>query len=195
MSPAISESYPTIAGNFCIESTELEGAFLITPKVYKDRRGHLFERYNRRMFTEAGIDIEFVQDNQTESCRGTLRGMHYQVPPCAQAKLVYVVQGKIFDVIVDIRTESVTYGRWKGVTLSGENKTMLFVPTGFAHGFCVLSASAVVEYKCSDFYNPEAERGFRWDDPSLSIDWPVKDPILSAKDRNASTFAELGSEF
>lgn len=194
MSPAISGVHPREIGNFCIEQTELEGAVLITPKVYEDRRGHLFERYNRRMFTEAGIDVEFVQDNQSESCRGTLRGMHYQAPPFAQAKLVYVVYGKIFDVIVDIRTESVTYGRWKGVTLSGENKTMLFVPAGFAHGFCVLSAHAVVQYKCSEFYNPGAERSFRWDDPSLSIGWPVKDPILSAKDRKAPSFAELETE-
>lgn len=175
--------------------TTLEGVFLVEPRVFEDRRGFFFECFNRKRFREAGIDVDFVQDNHSESRRHTLRGLHYQAPPHAQDKLVRAVRGEVFDVVVDIRSSSPTFGQWAGFTLSAENRTMLFVPKGFAHGFCVTSDTAEIVYKCSDFYAPKAGRGIRWDDPDLAISWPVTSPILSEKDQNNPAFADLPGVF
>lgn len=165
-----------------IIKTSLEGALLIEPRVFGDKRGFFLESYNKRKFSEAGIDIDFVQDNHSGSSRGTLRGLHYQINP-GQDKLVRVTSGEVFDVIVDIRKNSPTFGKWESFILSSENRKMLFVPRGFAHGFCVMSESADFLYKCSEFYSPEDERGILWSDPELAIPWPSDSPILSEKDR------------
>ncbi|NLD72317.1 MAG: dTDP-4-dehydrorhamnose 3,5-epimerase, partial [Chloroflexi bacterium] len=152
------------------------------------------ESYNQQRYAEHGIDVAFVQDNHSRSARGTLRGLHYQAPP-GQAKLVRVVAGEVFDVAVDIRRGSPTYGRWVGVTLSAENHRQLYVPTGFAHGFCVVSESADFLYKVTSYYAPAEERGIAWDDPALGIEWPVQDPILSDRDRHHPPLAEAPREY
>lgn len=172
--------------------TSLPGVLLLEPRVFPDTRGFFLESYNRQAFAEAGITCDFVQDNHSRSCRHTLRGMHYQLPPRAQDKLVRVLAGEIYDVTVDLRPDSPTRGRWEGFRLSAENFRMLFVPKGFAHGFCVLSESADLFYKCSDFYAPELQGGFRWDDPAVGITWPVAGPILSDRDRAHPPLATPG---
>jgi dTDP-4-dehydrorhamnose 3,5-epimerase len=177
-----------------VEATSLEGVLLLEPRVFADARGFFFESYNQREFAAAGIPTVFVQDNHSKSCRRTLRGLHYQVPPHAQAKLVHVVAGEIFDAVVDLRPASPTFGRGEGFTLSAENHRMLYVPTGFAHGFCVTSETAEVLYKCSDFYAPEHERALIWNDPEVGVAWPVPDPLLSDRDRRGRSFAELRRE-
>ena len=161
--------------------TQLEGVVLIEPRVFEDARGFFMETYVAGRFKENGIDVEFVQDNHAKSSRGVLRGMHYQIRH-GQAKLVRVIQGEVFDVAVDVRPGSRTFGRWVGYTLSAENKRQLYVPAGFAHGYCVLSDTAEFVYKCSDYYHPEDEGGLIWNDPEVGIDWPITDPILSDKD-------------
>ena len=175
--------------------TNLPGVLLVEPRVWTDERGFFFESYNRRDFREAGIDVEFVQDNQSRSRRDTIRGLHYQEPPHAQDKLVRTVTGKVYDVVVDLRLDSPAYGQWQAFTLSAANHLMLFVPSGFAHGFCVLSESADVLYKCSALYAAEASRGLRWDDETLAIDWPVESPILSDQDWRHPAFLDLHSPF
>ncbi len=167
-----------------IESTALPGVLLIEPDVFGDARGFFLETWNRRRYRDAGLDREFVQDNMSLSRKGILRGLHFQNPN-PQGKLVQVLQGEVFDVAVDIRVGSPTFGRWFGALLSGENHHQLYVPEGFAHGFCVLSETALFSYKCTDFYNPGAEYSLRWDDPDLGITWPIENPILSAKDQSA----------
>lgn len=169
----------------------LAGVYLLEPTVFGDERGFFLEFYNARSFARLGIDRNFVQDNHSRSRRGVLRGLHYQLHH-PQAKLLRVVQGEIFDVAVDIRRGSPTFGQWQGEILSAENKRMLFVPEGFAHGFYVLSETADINYKCSDFYDPDDERGVAWDDSELAIDWPLKGevPTLSARDQR---FLPLGS--
>jgi dTDP-4-dehydrorhamnose 3,5-epimerase len=162
-------------------STELEGVLILEPEVFGDHRGFFLESYQQQRYCEAGIDAVFVQDNISFSVKGTLRGLHYQYPH-AQAKLVQALQGEIFDVAVDIRKGSPTFGRWAGAVLSSENRRQLYVPEGFAHGFCVLSESALFMYKCSDYYSPRDEGGLLWNDTDLGIDWPVRDPILSPRD-------------
>lgn len=163
--------------------TEIEGVCLIEPVVHGDHRGFFMESYHRGRFAEIGIDCEFVQDNHSRSRRGVLRGLHFQLGR-PQAKLVRATRGRVFDVVVDIRRSSPTFGRWVGAELSEENRQMLFAPAGLAHGFLVLSEIAEFQYKCSDFYAPEEERGIRWDDPTLAIDWPLagSTPILSDRD-------------
>ena len=163
------------------EPTSLPGVLLFTPDVFKDPRGFFLETYNRRKYVEAGLDRVFVQDNYSNSCRGTLRGLHYQLQH-PQAKLVSVVWGKIFDVAVDIRLGSPMFGQWVGQILSDENRCQLYIPEGFAHGFCVLSDKADVMYKCTDLYVAEDDRGVSWCDPAISIRWPVSEPLLSKKD-------------
>ncbi|MDM8541807.1 dTDP-4-dehydrorhamnose 3,5-epimerase [Desulfococcaceae bacterium HSG9] len=169
-----------------VEKTSLEGVVIITPDVYEDERGFFMETYNRKRYEQAGVKISengsFVQDNLSYSVRGTLRGLHFQKNK-PQAKLVQVICGEIFDVAVDIRTGSPTFGQWIGVTLSEKNHRQMFVPEGFAHGFCVLSQTAHFLYKCSAFYDPEDEDGVLWSDPAIGIDWPVKTPIISPKDQ------------
>ena len=154
---------------------------MITPKVYGDSRGFFLESYNEREFANAGIAEKFVQDNHSRSAKGVLRGLHYQHPR-AQGKLVRVVHGAIFDVAVDIRVGSPTFGKWVGVTLDDAKKELLWIPPGFAHGFCVVSDEADVLYKATEFYSPADERGIMWNDPTLGISWPTEDPILSQRD-------------
>ena len=172
---------------------ELAGLLLIEPKVFGDARGFFLETWNQRLYRECGLDAQFVQDNLSFSRRGTLRGLHFQ-NPTPQGKLVSVLQGEVFDVAVDIRRSSATFGRWHGVTLSGENKRQFYVPPGFAHGFLVLSETAMFHYKCTEFYSPKDELAIHWNDPALGIQWPVKDPILSAKDANALPLRDLPRE-
>ena len=170
--------------------TTLKGLLIIEPKVFEDKRGYFFETHHQERFQSAGLNTAFVQDNLSSSKKGTLRGLHFQIT-YPQAKLVQAVTGEIFDVAVDIRPESPTFGKWSGVLLSEENKRQLFIPGGFAHGFCVLSKSAHVFYKCSDYYNPRDEGGILWSDPAIAIDWPIKDPTLSDKDRQYPCLTDL----
>lgn len=162
---------------------------LIEPKVFGDARGFFFESFNQRAFNVVtGLDVQFVQDNHSRSVRHVLRGLHYQLPPYAQGKLVRAVVGEVFDVAVDLRPDSPTLGRWAGAVLSAENKRQMWVPPGFAHGFLVLSEAAEFLYKTTDYYAPEYERSIRWDDPDLGIDWPLEGaiPQLSGKDAQAA---------
>ncbi|QYJ74029.1 dTDP-4-dehydrorhamnose 3,5-epimerase [Shewanella sp. FJAT-52076] len=169
-------------------TTAINEVKLIIPKVFEDERGYFFESWQQQRFAQLVAPVSFVQDNQSLSQKGTLRGLHWQEEH-PQDKLISVLSGAIFDVAVDIRPESPTYGKWVGETLSAENHRQLFIPKGFAHGFYVLSETAIVSYKCSDFYHPEAERSIRWDDPTLAIQWPVQGlPLLSVKDAGAQLF-------
>jgi dTDP-4-dehydrorhamnose 3,5-epimerase len=169
--------------------TRLEGAYLIIPRVFKDERGLFLETYSRKEFEQAGIVTEFVQDNHSMSGKkGVLRGLHFQLPPASQAKLVRVTKGSVYDVIVDLRKNSETFGRWQGFELSSKNFNMLFIPKGFAHGFCTLEENTEFQYKCDDFYVPESDSGLLWNDSDLKIDWPIKNPILSEKDKKQQTF-------
>jgi len=177
-----------------VSKTKLEGVLLIEPTVYEDERGFFFESYNFRRYAEHGIRTNFVQDNHSRSVKNTLRGLHYQINP-GQDKLVRVIVGEVFDVAVDIRFGSPTFGQWVGYYLSAENKLQMYIPVGFAHGFCVVSEMAEFEYKCSDYYSPQDERGIMWNDPDLGIDWPVKNPILSPKDRQNIPFREIEKDF
>ena len=167
---------------FTFKSLEIPEVVLIEPEVFEDERGFFMETYKMPDFVAAGVKVNFVQDNHSRSAKGILRGLHYQNPPFAQGKLVRAVRGEIFDVAVDIRKGSPTWGRWVGVILSKENRNILYVPTGFAHGFCVLSEVAEVIYKTTNIYSAEAEAGIVWNDEDLNIEWPVKQPILSDKD-------------
>lgn len=162
--------------------TNIEDVLLLKPSVFEDDRGFFFESYRRSHFKEKDLDIGFVQDNVSRSDQNTLRGLHYQIEN-PQDKLIMVLEGEIFDVAVDLRQSSPTFGQTVGRILSANNKCQMFVPTGFAHGFLVLSKNALVHYKCSDYYNPEGERGLKWNDPALGIEWGVDDPILSEKDK------------
>lgn len=166
-----------------VTSLKLEGAKLIEPVVHGDHRGFFMESYNEKLMHENGIKHNFIQDNHSLSAEpGVLRGMHYQLNPKAQTKLIRVISGSIYDVIVDIRKDSPTFGQWQGFILSDANKRQLLVPQGFAHGFCTLAANTQVIYKVDEYYSPEHDRGIAWDDPSLNIDWPVSSPVLSDKD-------------
>lgn len=170
--------------------TELPGVLVIEPNVFRDPRGFFLETYHARRYGEAGVEAVFVQDNHSASGRGTLRGLHAQEWH-PQAKLVRVIEGEIWDVAVDIRVGSPTYGRHAAVTLTAEDQRQIFVPAGFAHGFCVLSERAQVEYKCTDYYHPEDELRILWNDPELAIPWPVEAPLLSDKDRGAEPLSAL----
>jgi len=174
--------------------TELPGVLIIEPQVFEDNRGFFFESYNAREFARHGIEDVFVQDNHSRSVRHTLRGLHYQAPP-GQAKLVRVVSGEVFDVAVDVRWGSPTFGRWVSVILSAENKRQLYIPAGFAHGFCVTSESADFLYKVTSYYSPPDERGIAWDDPDLAIPWPTTQPILSERDKHHPRLAEAPREY
>jgi dTDP-4-dehydrorhamnose 3,5-epimerase len=164
-----------------VTTTELEGVVIIEPAVFRDARGFFLETYNARKYAEAGIAATFVQDNHSRSVRDVLRGLHAQRQR-PQGKLVRAVEGEVYDVAVDMRRGSPTFGRWVGATLSAANFRQIYVPPGFLHGFCVLSETAQVEYKCTDFYDPHDELSVVWNDPQIAIDWPVKQPILSPKD-------------
>lgn len=180
-----------------IEETKLPGVVILTPKRFGDDRGHFSETYNRTTLQGLGIDIPFVQDNQSLSrAVNTVRGLHYQRPPHAQAKLVRVLQGRILDVAVDVRAGSATYGHWVGVELSAEDGRQLLIPAGFLHGFATRAPDTIVFYKCSDTYAPDCDGGVRWDDPKIGIDWGLTgDPVLSAKDAAAPHFADFATSF
>ncbi len=175
-----------------ITKTEFKGLYIFEPKVYKDERGYFFESYNQQLWNEAGIKCTFVQDNESKSQYGTLRGLHYQLPPHDQAKLVRVTQGKVLDIVVDIRPEQPTYGQSYSIELSSRNKKQMLIPKGFAHGFVTLSKTAVFNYKCSNLYNKESEGQINPLDKSLKLDWGIlkKDMILSKKDKAAPAFGK-----
>ncbi len=176
-----------------ITSTDLDGVLIIEPDVYGDHRGFFFETYNQKRYKKEGINQNFVQDNLSSSIQKTLRGLHFQITH-PQAKLVQAITGEIFDVAVDIRPESKDFGKWTGVILSEKNKKQFLIPEGFAHGFCVLSQTALFSYKCSSFYKADDEGGIIWNDPDIGIEWPVSNPILSEKDKNFTTLNNLSKE-
>ena len=173
-----------------VTKTAIPAVLLIKPNVFGDSRGWFQETFQTYRYREAGIDADFVQDNVSFSQRGVLRGLHFQDPQ-PQGKLVSVLQGEVFDVAVDIRRGSPTFGQWVGEYLSADNHHQLWVPPGFAHGFCVTSETALLAYKCSDYYNPKTEYCIRWDDPTLNIEWPIKEPLVSEKDKRGLPLAKL----
>ena len=178
--------------------TALEGVVIIVPDIYGDERGYFYESFNSRAFAKiVGRDVAFVQDNESLSREGVIRGLHYQLPPHAQSKLVRVVRGAILDVVVDIRRGSPTFGRYVAVELSAENHHQLFIPRGFAHGFKVVEGEALLQYKCDNYYAPECEGSIRWDDPTLAIDWQMDstEAVVSARDRGARLFEECDELF
>lgn len=178
-------------GKICVTKTGIKDLVVIEPKVFEDDRGYFFESYNKNDFTAEGLEYEFVQDNQSLSTKGVLRGLHYQIK-YPQAKLVRVLRGSVFDVAVDLRKDSISYGKWFGIVLSEDNKKQLLIPRGFAHGFVVLSDVAVFCYKCDDFYHPNDEGGIIWNDPDIGIEWPISEkPILSEKDCKHQLFVNL----
>jgi dTDP-4-dehydrorhamnose 3,5-epimerase len=181
-------NYLLSSGPLHIRETSLPGVLLIEPKVFGDDRGFFMETYRADTFRDIGIG-EFVQDNHSRSARGVLRGLHYQQPN-AQGKLVRCTRGSIFDVAVDIRRGSPSFGRWFGLELSDANKLMLWIPTGFAHGFCALEDDSDLVYKCTSLYDPASDRSILWNDPDIGIEWPIAEPVLSAKDANAPRLAE-----
>ena len=173
--------------------TEIDDVVLLEPEVHGDERGFLVETFSAAAWGELGVGVEFVQDNHSRSGQGILRGLHFQTSP-GQAKLVRCVRGRIFDVAVDLRRDSPTYGRWEGHELDDERHRQLFVPVGFAHGFCVLSETADVHYKLSSYYDAATESGIAWDDPQIGVEWPLPDPKLSDRDRSAPPLAEVADE-
>lgn len=176
--------------------TNFEGVYIIEPQLNQDNRGYFMESYNKLQFEQHGILNNFIQDNQSLSLdAGTIRGLHYQLAPFAQAKLVRVLKGEIFEVLVDLREHSPTYKKWEGFLITAQNKKQLMIPKGFAHGFCTLTSNTEVLYKVDNFYSPKHDRGISWDDPDLEIKWPVDNPILSEKDKNHPTFKEAEKEF
>ena len=180
-----------------IIGTGFNGLFVIQPKVFSDSRGYFFESYKHDIFLTAGISFLPVQDNESKSVRGVIRGLHYQIKPFDQAKLIRVVAGKVLDVAVDLRRDSPTFGRWFGIELDSENKNQLFIPRGFAHGFSVLSETTIIQYKCDNVYNPLYERGISLADPELNIDWKLGDmePIISEKDLRHPNFRDAENNF
>lgn len=173
-------------------NTPIAGLLVLAPRVFNDNRGYFFESYNKNTLAEIGIHADFVQDNESYSCQNTLRGLHFQKPPFAQAKLVRVIEGRVWDVAVDLRKDSPTFGQWFGVELSAENKKQFFIPRGFAHGFSVLSQTAKFAYKCDNFYNKASEGAILFNDPDLHIDWKIDTALsnLSAKDKLNQPFAK-----
>ena len=178
-----------------ITPTNLKGLLLIQPNVFEDSRGYFFESYNKEVFFKHGISTEFVQDNQSLSQKGVLRGLHFQNPPHGQAKLVRVITGSVLDVVVDIRKNSPTYGKYFSEVLTSVQKNMLYVPIGFAHGFLVLENNTIFSYKCSDTYHKESEESILWNDPDLNINWGTSNPSLSEKDKNAILFKDFSSKY
>lgn len=177
--------------------TKIQDLLIIKPIVFEDNRGYFFESYNENIFQEKGLNLSFVQDNESKSGYGVIRGLHYQLAPYSQTKLVRVIAGKVFDIAVDLRKDSPTFGKWSGIELSADNKIQFLIPKGFAHGFSVLSESATFIYKCDDLYNPKAERGINFNDPFLNIDWRIKpnEAIISPKDKVFPNFKEAEKNF
>ncbi|MGZ3864838.1 MAG: dTDP-4-dehydrorhamnose 3,5-epimerase [Bacteroidia bacterium] len=177
------------------EKTFIEGLLVIKPRVFEDERGYFFESFNEKLLEEAGLKAKFVQDNQSLSQKNVLRGMHFQAPPYAQGKLVRVIKGSALDVVVDIRKASPTYGKTFSIELNEQNKTMLWVPEGFAHGFCTLQDNTIFYYKCTNYYNKASEGSIAWNDPDLNIAWNVTDPLLSEKDKSGIMLKNFASPF
>jgi len=173
-----------------VRTTPLQGLLLIESDIHRDARGFFMESWHRQKYTELGIDADFVQDNVSASGRGVLRGLHFQNPE-AQGKLVQVLEGEVFDVVVDLRRDSASFGRWHGEQLSAESMQQMYIPAGFAHGFCVTSLTAVFAYKCTAYYSAASEHAIRWNDPDLAIKWPVERPIVSDKDNSAPYLQDL----
>jgi dTDP-4-dehydrorhamnose 3,5-epimerase len=178
-----------------IIETKLKGVLVLKPKVFEDARGYFFESYNRNLFLQAGLDLDFVQDNQSLSQKGVLRGLHFQNNPHAQGKLVRVITGAVFDVAVDIRKGSPTYGQWFGLELTEKSKWMMYIPEGFAHGFATLEDNTVFSYKCTNFYNKSSEDCILWNDPDIGINWNIEDPLLSEKDLQGKKMKDFVSLF
>lgn len=180
-----------------VTKTAVEGLVIIEPRIFGDHRGYFFESFSEREFAENVAPVRFVQDNESMSSYGVLRGLHFQKPPHAQAKLVRVVKGKVLDVAVDLRSDSPTYGKYVAVELSDENHRQFFIPKGFAHGFCVLSEEVIFQYKCDDYYAPQSEGSVKWNDPDIGIDWklPAEDIVLSEKDGCSPFLKELDKIF
>lgn len=176
-------------------NTGIEGLWVIKPKVFADARGYFFESYNKDLFTQNGLNLNFVQDNQSLSHKGVLRGLHFQNPPFAQGKLVRVITGAVYDVAVDIRKDSPTYGKSFGAELTEENKMMMYIPEGFAHGFLTLKDNTIFSYKCTNFYNKASEDSIKWNDPTIGIKWNVENPLLSEKDISGKDFKDFKSQF
>ena len=178
-----------------IIKTDIEGLLIIKPRVFEDDRGYFFESYSREEFLQAGIDVAFVQDNESKSRKNVIRGMHLQAPPFEQGKLVRVIHGSVLDVAVDIRKNSPTFGKWAAIELSARNKLMYWIPPGFAHGFRTLEDDTVFFYKCTSVYNRAAEQGFIWNDPDIHIDWGISSPVVSERDSRAPLFRDFVSPF
>ena len=178
-----------------ITKTKIPGLLIVKPQVFDDTRGYFFESYNLQKFSNAGIPVNFVQDNESKSQKGVLRGLHFQNPPYTQGKLVRVIKGSVLDVAVDLRVGSPTYGQWDSVILSEKNKLMYWIPEGMAHGFLTLEDDTIFFYKCTNLYNKESEGSVRWNDPDLNIDWGIKNPILSEKDNLVPYFKDLNNKF
>jgi dTDP-4-dehydrorhamnose 3,5-epimerase len=178
-----------------LQETKIEGLIIIHPDVFQDERGYFFESFQKKNFKKLRFIADFVQDNESMSVKGVIRGLHFQVPPFAQGKLVRVVRGAALDVAVDIRNNSRTYGQWESVVLSAENKQMLWIPEGFAHGFLTLEDNTIFQYKCTNYYNKESELGIIWNDPDLNIDWGIANPLVSDKDLKGLFLKDLISPF
>ena len=178
-----------------IIETKIKDLLVIKPDVFQDDRGYFFESYNRQRFMEHGLEMTFVQDNESQSMKGVLRGLHFQKPPYAQGKLVRVVKGAVMDVAVDLRKGSPSYGQWESVVLTSDNKLMYWIPKGFAHGFLCLEDHSIFTYKCTNVYNKASEGSIRWNDPDLNIQWGIVDPILSEKDKISPLFKEFVTPF
>jgi dTDP-4-dehydrorhamnose 3,5-epimerase len=178
-----------------ITKTNIEGLLIIKPKVFGDERGYFFESFRLDKLRELGITQDFVQDNESMSGKGIVRGLHFQNPPFAQGKLVRVIKGKVLDVAVDIRKNSPTYGKWHSIILSEENKFIFWIPPGFAHGFHSMEENTLFQYKCTNYYNKEAEGSIHWNDPDLNVDWGIKNPLISDKDKKVPLFKDLQSKF
>ncbi len=178
-----------------IEKTDIEGLLIIHPDVFGDERGFFFESYNGKKYKDSGLNTDFVQDNISKSKYGTVRGLHYQIGEFTQGKLCQVLKGKVLDVAVDIRTGSPTFGKYAAIELSGDNHIQFWIPPGFAHGFSVLSDEAFFMYKCTNYYSKENERSILYNDPDLSINWGVDNPIVSPKDKDANLFSEINKDF
>jgi len=178
-----------------LKETPLQGLLILQPTVHSDERGYFCERFRASLLEAHGYDLRFVQDNESKSNKGAVRGLHLQAPPFGQDKLLRVVRGAIYDVAVDVRKDSPTYGKYFGIELNEGNKTTLFIPQGFAHGFCCLEDNSIVQYKCSNYYDKSSECGVAWDDPEIGIEWPVADPIVSEKDAMLPHMADFNSPF
>lgn len=178
-----------------IIKTSIEGLLVIKPDVFRDDRGYFYESYNKERFAKEGLTMNFVQDNESKSSKGVLRGLHFQKPPYAQGKLVRVVKGAVWDVAVDLRKNSPTYGKWESRLLTEENKEMFWIPEGFAHGFVTLEDDTIFNYKCTNIYNKESEGSILWNDPDININWDIENPILSEKDKISPLFKNFETPF